>query len=129
VPLLGGDQLALGNSLPGLAMICSALSIAALGYAMLIAVVARTTEQATTLGGAGNIILAAIGGIMVPSFVMPAFMQELTRISPMSWGLEGFLDIFLRGGGVAQVWPEALALVLLGLVCLSTALLLHRRNY
>ncbi|CAA0091300.1 ABC transporter permease [Zhongshania aliphaticivorans] len=128
VPLLGGDRLTLGSSVAGLVLISTALSVAALGYAMLIAVVSRTTEQATTLGGAGNIILAAIGGIMVPAFVMPEFMQTFTVVSPMSWGLQGFLDILLRGGGVAEVCPEAGSLFLLGAVMLGLALLLLHRH-
>lgn len=127
VPLLGGDRLTLGESASGLLLISAALSVAALGYAMLIAVICRTTEQATTLGGAGNIILAAIGGIMVPTFVMPEFMRELSVVSPMSWGLQGFLDIFLRGGGPAEVWPEALSLLVLGAITLGMALLLLHR--
>ena len=128
VPLLGGDRLELGGSPLGLAVMASALSVAALGYGLLIAVIARTTEQATTLGGAGNIILAALGGIMVPTFVMPAFMQAATMLSPMSWGLQGFLDVLLRGGAVAEIWPEALSLLLLGLGALALALLLFHRH-
>ena len=74
----------------------AAVSLAALGYALLISSITRTTEQASLLGGAGNLILAAIGGIMVPKFVMPEAMQHLTNVSPMAWGLEGFLDVLLR---------------------------------
>lgn len=128
VPVLGGDRLTLGDSYAGLAMIAASLSIAALGFAMLIAVICRSPEQATTLGGASNIILAALGGIMVPTFIMPEFMQTLSVVSPMSWGLQGFLDIFSRGGGVAQVWPEALSLLCLGIAAITVALLLMNRQ-
>ncbi len=128
VPLLGGDRLTLGDSFGGLALISAALSVAALGYAILIAVICRSTEQATTLGGAGNIILAALGGIMVPTYVMPEFMQSVTVVSPMSWGLQGFLDIFLRGGGVSDVLPEVASLLLLGLVALVVAMIAMRRQ-
>src|SRR5690606_11953797 len=48
VPLLGGDRLTLGDSIPGLMLISACLSLAALGYGILIAVAARTTDQATT---------------------------------------------------------------------------------
>ncbi len=128
VPLLGGDRLSLGDSTAGLALMSAALSIAALGCAMLVAVICRSTEQATTLGGAGNIILAALGGIMVPTFIMPEFMQSVATLSPMSWGLQGFLDILLRGGGVIDIWPKALSLVSLGVAALSISLLLMNRQ-
>jgi ABC-2 type transport system permease protein len=58
---------------------------------------------------------------MVPKFVMPPFMQEFANVSPMSWGLEGFLDIFLRRGGIADVMSEVIALTLFGLVSLLLA--------
>jgi ABC-2 type transport system permease protein len=121
VPKLGGDALSINGSLVGLAAISASVSIAALGYALLIAVVAKTTEQATIIGGAGNIILAAIGGIMVPKFVMPAAMQNLASFSPMSWGLEGFLDVLLRGGHVQSALPECLGLIALGIAALILA--------
>lgn len=129
VPLLGGERLSLGHSLPGLMLMSAAVSLAALGYGMLIATAARTVDQATSLGGAGNIILAALGGVMVPRFVMPEAMQQMSLLSPMAWGLEGFLDIFLRNGGVTEVLPEAGLLALFGLAALGIALLLvQRRN-
>lgn len=129
VPLLGGERLSLGNSLPGLMLMSAAVSLAALGYGMLIATAARTVDQATSLGGAGNIILAALGGVMVPRFVMPEAMQQMSLLSPMAWGLEGFLDIFLRNGGVTEVLPEAGLLALFGFITLGIALLLvQRRN-
>jgi ABC-2 type transport system permease protein len=128
VPALGGEALQLRGSMAALAVIAGALSVAALGYALLIAAVARTTEQATLLGGAGNIILAALGGIMVPKFIMPAAMQTATNLSPMAWGLEGFLDVLLRGGTCADLWPKAAALIAFGAAALTAAWLLQRRQ-
>jgi ABC-2 type transport system permease protein len=128
VPRLGGDALVLNGSISALFVIASAVSIAALGYALLIAVIAKTTEQATIIGGAGNIILAALGGIMVPKFVMPLAMQNLTHFSPMSWGLTGFLDVLLRGGNVQSVLSESTALVALGVCALLLAGVIQSRS-
>jgi len=128
VPILGGGKLTLGDSPQVLALVSIGISCAALGYAMLIAVVAKTAEHATTLGGTGNIVLAAIGGIMVPTFVMPEFMQKVSALSPMNWGLEGFLDVLLRGGGVAEVLPETMALMAFGGVALILAMILFFLN-
>ena len=128
VPLFGGTALTLGSSPAGLALIAAAVSFSAIALALLIASVARTTEQATTIGGVLNIIFGALGGIMVPTFVMPRFMQELANLSPMAWGLEGFLDIFLRDGGVADVFPESLALLLFGALVLALTVIILRRQ-
>lgn len=128
VPLLGGDALQLGPSPAALALVALGVSLAAIGYALLIASLARTTEQATTLGGAGNIILAAIGGIMVPKFVMPPAMQALTELSPMAWGLDAFLDVLLRQGGVQSVLPTVGQLAVAGLIATALAVTLHQRR-
>jgi len=128
VPKLGGDSLVMGDSLAGLLLISSATSLAAISYALFITAIAKTHVQATTLGGVSNIIFAALGGVMVPKFVMPPFMQELTNISPMSWGLEGFLDIFLRNSSWHDVIPETLALLLFAAISLAIASLLFSRN-
>ena len=114
VPLLGGTALTPGRSPGGLLLIAASVSFCSIAVALLIASVAGTTEQATTIGGLLNILFGAVGGIMVPKFVMPDFMQRLSALSPMSWGLEGFLDIFLREGSARDVLPESLLLLALG---------------
>ena len=126
VPRLGGDALAINGGPLGLVVLAAALSFAALALALLIAVTARTTEQATMLAGIGVIVLGAVGGVMVPTFVMPAALQNIAQFSPMAWGVEGFLDLFLRGGGLAEVLSEVLKLLCFGAVALSLAFLLHR---
>lgn len=126
VPRFGGDALKLGYSLGGLWLMAAATSVAAIGFALFIAVIARTTEQATTLGGVSNIILGALGGIMVPKSVMPIFMQEITDFSPMAWALEGFLTILVRQGGIADVMSQVVALLLFAVTMLLLAGTLYR---
>jgi ABC-2 type transport system permease protein len=123
LPLLGGDRLTLGDAPAGIALVGASASLAAIGFALLIATLARTPEQATTAAATVILILAAIGGIMVPKLVMPPVMQRLAELSPFSWGLEGFLDLFVRGGGVREVLPEAGQLLAFGTVCFAVALL------
>ncbi|MBK8180447.1 MAG: ABC transporter permease [Planctomycetes bacterium] len=123
VPLCGGDALTLGDSTTGLVVMAAALSFASVSYALLVANVVTTSEQATIFTGVSNLLLAALGGIMVPRFVMPAAMQEISLYSPMAWGLEGFLDIFLRHGGLAAVGDEVLKLAAFGAASLLLAAL------
>ncbi len=121
VPLCGADPLTLGDSLSGLFMVSVGLSLAAVGTSILLAVTAKTVEQATTVGGIINILLGAIGGVMVPKFYMPPGMREFAELSPMSWGLEGFLDIFLRGLGPEAVLVDSLKLAGFGVGLLLIA--------
>jgi ABC-2 type transport system permease protein len=123
LPLLGGDRLTLGNAPEAIALLSVSASLAAIGFALLIATFARTQEQATTFSATTVLILAALGGIMVPKLVMPPAMQQLAELSPFSWGLDGFLDIFIRGGGVREVLPEAGRLLAFGVACFVLAIL------
>ncbi|HEY3644606.1 MAG TPA: ABC transporter permease [Gammaproteobacteria bacterium] len=129
VPLLGGGQLTLGHAPLALLLMTLAAGFAAVSYALLIANLVSTAEQATIFTGVANLLMAAIGGIMVPRFIMPPAMQAISLHSPMAWGLEGFLDVFLRGGGVAMVASWVLHLVLFGMVCLGVAALSMRLRH
>jgi ABC-2 type transport system permease protein len=117
VPLLGGVPLELDISWGALLLISSATSVAALGVAILVATLSRTPDQAGTFGNLANVLFAAIGGIMVPQWIMPSFMQTFAQISPMNWALEGFLEVFLRTGRLDTIAPYALLLTGLGVVC------------
>ena len=125
VPWLGGEALALPARLDLLAAVSAATSVAAIGWGLFVAVLARTMEQATVIGGVGNILAAAVGGIMVPRFVMPPAMQTLAGLSPMAWALDGFHAVMLRGTSIAL---PCLKLVLLGAVLTAAALWIHRRR-
>lgn len=118
VPALGGDSLQLGSSYSALALMAFCASLAAVTYALLVAEIANTVEQATIFSGICNIIMAAIGGVMVPRFIMPPLMQSLSEVSPMAWGLDGFFDILLRNGTIRDVLPEASALLAFAAVML-----------
>jgi ABC-2 type transport system permease protein len=123
LPLLGGDRLELGHSPLAILVMGASASLAAIGFGIAVAMYARTAEQAASFSSAVVMIMAALGGILVPKAVMPALMQELAVLSPLSWGLDGFLDVFIRGGGVAQVLPESLGLLAFSALCHGIAIL------
>ena len=128
VPWLGGEALALPARWDLLAAVAACTSFAAIGWALLVAVRARTMEQATVIGGVGNLLAAAIGGIMVPRFVMPPAMQQATELSPMAWALEGFHAVILRHGSAADIALPCLKLLALAAILVGTALWVHRRR-
>ncbi|BAS68335.1 ABC transporter permease [Bathymodiolus septemdierum thioautotrophic gill symbiont] len=111
VPALGGEALVLGANAWLLLPVSIALSLTAISFALLIAIIVRTHEQASSIGGVSNLLMGAIGGVMVPVFVMPKTMQTLAEFSPMNWGLNAFLEILLRQGDFYSVLPHMLKLV------------------
>ena len=105
IPALGLPALKPGHSLPALAAMCISSSLAAIGYGLAIGSIARTNQQASIFGAVSVVILAAIGGVWIPTFVMPNLMQIISKISPLNWGLNGFNDIFVRDSGLLDVLP------------------------
>jgi ABC-2 type transport system permease protein len=129
VPLLGGDTIQFGNSFFSLFVIASCTGLNAISYGLMISSISKNTMMAASLGVMLNITLSAIGGIMVPKFVMPAFLQNLSVISPFSWGMEGFLDIMLRNGSLYDILPECSLLIVTGSIMLfATGVILKKKN-
>ncbi|NMB89620.1 MAG: ABC transporter permease, partial [Chloroflexi bacterium] len=90
-------HMSLGNDPLALVLISLVTSAAATGMGLLLAAVGRTPEQVSSLGTLLSVVLAAVGGMMVPVFVMPDFMQQVALITPHAWALSGFQDVIVRG--------------------------------
>lgn len=101
----------------------------AVSFAICIGVYAQTQEQANSLGAISIVILAAIGGLMVPIFAMPAFFKTLAAISPLHWCLEAYYKLFLEGGRLADVIPNLIPLLIITLIFQLVAFIgLKRKN-
>ena len=86
--------------------------LAAIGLGLLLGTVAKTQEQSAPFGATFVVILAAMGGVWVPVFVMPKMMQALSNFSPMNWGLNAYYDVFLRNSSFIGIVPEITTLFL-----------------
>lgn len=129
MPLIGGEGLSLqGVNWGALLLMLFAISLAAVSLALAVASLVNTHAQAATLGPILNVLMAALGGVMVPLFVMPPVMQKIAAYSPMNWGLEGLLNVLLRSGNVASVLPEAGRLAGFASLMLMLAFVLFRRR-
>ncbi len=127
LPLLGTPVLEIGSAPLALILVAVSAALAACGYGILVGVLVRSYEQASTFGAVSVVIAAALGGVMVPVYVMPRVMQDLSVISPLGWGLEAFLEIFVRDGGLVSVMPRIAALGGFFILCLCFALFVFRR--
>lgn len=111
LPLMGLPKLQLGSGIMALAIISVCIAFAAIGYGLLVGTLFNTHQQAAVFGSISVVIMAALGGIWVPSYVMPEMMRKIGKLSPMNWGLEAFNDLFLRGGGIHEIIFESLLLL------------------
>lgn len=129
MPEIGGEGLSLqGVHWGALLLMLLAISLAAVSLALAVACLVSTHAQASTLGPILNVLMAALGGVMVPLFVMPPVMQKIATYSPMNWGLEGLLTVLLRNGDMASVLPQAGRLAGFALLMLLIAFGLFKRR-
>jgi ABC-2 type transport system permease protein len=128
LPLLGLPALSLPGSAAAYPLLAISVALATSSLGLLLAALARSSEQALLLGGGINILLAAIGGIMVPKSVMPAAMAQLAEISPMSWALDAFLTLLVGHGSLADIAPYCARLLLFAALCGVAGLLLFTRR-
>lgn len=57
------------------------------GVMMLLSVLGKTENAASGIGWAVLLVLAMIGGGMLPLFFMPDWLKALSSISPIKWGI------------------------------------------
>ena len=96
--------------LPALIIVSLALAAAANGLGLLVAALGKTEAQVNGLSVLLAITLSALGGMMVPTFIMPDLMKALSLFTPHAWALAGYHDVIIRGLGVKDVLTEMLVL-------------------
>lgn len=128
-PLLGLPALNIPADKLGLLIVTVICGWCAVSYAICIGVFAQTQEQANGFGAVSIVLLAAIGGILVPSFAMPASFQGVMKLSPLHWCLEAFYGLFLEGGKLKDVLLNILPLLgITLLIQIITLYTLKRKN-
>ncbi|MCW3082820.1 MAG: hypothetical protein JWP12_186 [Bacteroidetes bacterium] len=126
LPLLGLPTLVIGNNMIAIAIVAISCGLAATGYGILVGTLFSTHQQSSTFGAVSIVILAALGGIWVPVYVMPESMRMLSEISPLYWALSAFHKLFIGGGTVAAILPYVLKLLLFFIFTLSGAFLFNK---
>jgi ABC-2 type transport system permease protein len=65
---------------------------------------------------------------LAPVESMPESLQAISLASPLRHYMDVILGIFLKGAGLAELWPQAAALLALAIPLFATAALIFRRQ-
>jgi ABC-2 type transport system permease protein len=121
VPLAGGFLVLVGLTLPY--MLCT------LGLGLLISTLSRTQQQAMMLAAFVFMLPQfLLSGFAFPIQNMPLGFQWFTYVVPLRYYLVILRGVFLKGVGLGVLWPQALALLVLGFAILALARLRFRRR-
>lgn len=114
--------------IPSLIIMILATAFACTSFGMFLAAIARSRAQVQGLATIIILVMSAIGGSMIPLYIMPEFMQKVAVVSVNYWGIQGFYDIFWRELPITDVLVNAGVLTGFGLVLSTIAVRQFNKN-
>lgn len=119
-------HVSLGDSILGLVLLTLATCWATTSLGLLLVAIIKSRKQIhpiTTLIILGS---SAIGGSWFPLFMMPKAVQQVARLTLVAWAMEGYNQLMILGGSLADVSVDIGVLILYGAACFAIGLRLFR---
>lgn len=118
-------RLSWGDPLGVIALVLAAV-VAAAGWGLLLAAVAKAPNQVANMGMALMLLFGILGGSFFGG-TLTGTLGALGKITPNAWAMDGFTTL-ARGGSLADVAPNIAALLLMGAVLLAISVALFGRK-
>jgi ABC-2 type transport system permease protein len=100
-------------------------SISAAGLAIIAGVLPLLyPERGSQMTLVIQVSLLLVSGVYYRAEVLPEWMQVLSRISPLTYILNGIRGAIQQGQGVVDLWPELVVLLLFGVILVPLGLLI-----
>ena len=114
-------EVPLRGSIPLLLFATALYLMTSLGVGLLISTVSETQQQAVMTTFFFFFPAVLLSGFVFPIANMPGGVQWLTFLNPLRYFMKIVRGIFLKGIGVDVLWPELLALAVMGVCVLMLA--------
>ncbi|MDX8344946.1 ABC transporter permease [Rossellomorea sp. YZS02] len=91
-----------GNPFANMILV-SSLLLCTIGLGLFIAGFVKTSEQQSVFGNLIIISTCMLAGVYWPVEIMPDAIQNVAKFLPQYWGMEGFAELTVRGGGIIDI--------------------------
>jgi ABC-2 type transport system permease protein len=119
----------LNGSLLNLTLLTLLYLLNTLGLGLLVSTLVSTQQQAMMFSAFGLMVpMIYLGGLIFPFENMPLGFQYVSFLTPVHYYAKILRGVFLKGSGLAVLWPEAAALTGMGLAVLTLASLRIRKS-
>jgi len=113
--------------LPGVVVMTVTAAATAATFGLVLGTACRTQAQLQGLATVVILLMSALGGSMVPRYMMPEAMQRVGLVTFNAWAVSGYEKVFWRDAPVRELWPQVAVLAGMTSVGLVVARRLARR--
>jgi ABC-2 type transport system permease protein len=113
--------------LPGFFLMTAVTAIACSSFGLVLAAASKTRIQLVALSNLLILVMSALGGSMVPRYLLSETIQKLGLITLNAWAIDGFLKVFWRDEPLWRLWPQVLVLCLAAVALFALARRLAHR--
>ncbi len=114
------------GSVPAIILLIVVTAFATTALGMLLVSVVKTRDQLQPITTLVVLTFSALGGSWFPLFLMPPWVQQVSKVTLTSWAMQGFNNLMIFGKGFTAVLPSLLALLAYGVVCFLLAIRFFR---
>jgi ABC-2 type transport system permease protein len=124
----GMPALQLGSNYGAILIATVCAGLAATGFGLLVGTFATSQGQAALFGSVMVVILGVISGTFLPVYLMPKVIQNISLISPIRWGIDNYLTIFIREGTLGNIFPNILRLLVFFVFAMIVSIVIFARR-
>ncbi len=110
------------GSVAGFFAVSVACSVMAATFGLLVAALGKTPASARGVTTLAVLMMVMLGGAWVPTFIFPAWLQQLTLVVPARWAVDGLDAMTWRGIGIGGAVVPTLILLLFAAAFAAIAL-------
>ncbi|MBQ1738530.1 MAG: ABC transporter permease, partial [Muribaculaceae bacterium] len=97
-------------------------------FGLIVSNYSDTMQQAIFVMWFFVVVMLLLSGLFTPTRSMPSWAYATTYVNPMCYFIDAMRTVFVRGGGIASIWHQVLALLGIGLVMAAWAVASYKKN-